>query len=58
MIMKTPAKNNWSFSIYSTVTYAVAVILALVTAKWIGVKKYQETWVRHSNHKYIIDMSC
>lgn len=49
-------KNNWSFSIFSTALYAVAIILTVVAAKWIDVKKYQETWIRHSNHKYFIDM--
>lgn len=49
-------KNNWSFTIFSTALYAVAIILTVVAAKWIDVKKYQETWIRHSNHKYFIDM--
>lgn len=49
-------KSNWSFSIFNTILYAVAIILTVVVAKWIDVKQYQETWIRHSNHKYYIDM--
>lgn len=49
-------KNNWSFPVFSTSLYTIVVILTAVIAKWIGVKKYQETWTRHSNHKYAIDI--
>ena len=48
--------NNWNFSIFSTALYAVAIILTIVTSKWLDVKKYQETWSRHAAHKYAIDM--
>ena len=49
-------KIDWSFSIFNTILYTAAIILTAVISKWIGVKKYQETWIRHSNHKYFIDM--
>lgn len=31
------------------------LILVAVIAKWLDVKKYQETWVRHSNHKHKLE---
>ena len=48
--------NNWSFSIYGTVFYAVAILLTYVVSKWLDVKQYQETWSRHSEHKYAVEM--
>ena len=32
------------------------LILVAVIAKWLDVKKYQETWVRHSNHKHKLEI--
>ena len=48
--------NNWSFSIYGTVFYAVAILLTYAVSKWLDVKQYQETWSRHSEHKYTVEM--
>lgn len=48
--------NNWSFSIYGTVFYAVAILLTYAVSKWLDVKQYQETWSRHSEHKYAVEM--
>lgn len=31
------------------------VICASLIGKWMDIKKYQETWVRHSDHKYKLD---
>lgn len=33
----------------------IAVIFASLIGKWMDIKKYQETWVRHSDHKYKLD---
>lgn len=33
----------------------IFVILASIIAKWVDIKKYQETWVRHEDHKYKLD---
>lgn len=31
----------------------ITIILALnIISKWLDIKKYQETWVRHYNHLY------
>ena len=47
---------DWSFSIYSTAFYGAALIITYLIIKWLDVKKYQETWIRHSKHKYAIEM--
>ena len=49
-------KMDWSFSIFSTFLYGIVFIICNVIVKWLNVKKYQETWNRHSTHKYEIDM--
>lgn len=49
-------KSNWTFPIYSTTIYVIAVIMTGIFNKWINVKKYQETWVRHSNHRHQLDI--
>ena len=34
----------------------VVIILALtIISKWLDIKKYQETWVRHYNHLYMLE---
>lgn len=30
-------------------------LLSAIIAKWLDIKKYQETWIRHSTHKYKLD---
>lgn len=30
-------------------------LIALIIGKWLDVKKYQETWVRHSQQEYLIE---
>lgn len=47
---------DWSFSIYSTAFYGAALIITYLIIKWLDVKKYQETWIRHSKHKYAVEM--
>ena len=47
---------DWSFSIYSTAFYAIALIITYLIINWLNVKKYQETWIRHSEHKYAVEM--
>ena len=49
-------KNNWNFSIYGTVFYVAAILLTYVASKWLDVKQYQETWSRHTEHKYAVEM--
>ena len=49
-------KMDWSFSIFSTFLYGVVFIICNVIVKWLDVRKYQETWNRHSKHRYKIDM--
>lgn len=49
-------KMNWKISIYGTIFYVVAVVLTIVILKWLDVKKYQETWSRHSAHQFAIEM--
>lgn len=36
-------------------SFVIWFILATVIAKWLDIKKYQETWVRHSDHKHLLD---
>ena len=31
------------------------MILLKLIPNWIGVKQYQETWVRHSKHQYLME---
>ena len=33
----------------------VTLLSAVLIVKWIDVKKYQETWARHSLHKYLLE---
>lgn len=33
----------------------VTLLSAFLIVKWIDVKKYQETWARHSLHKYLLE---
>ena len=47
---------NWSWVTFGTVLYVVVVGITVTFAKWLDVKKYQETWMRHSKHKFILDM--
>lgn len=49
-------KNNWNFSIYGTVFYVAAILVMYVISKWLDVKQYQETWSRHMEHKYAVEM--
>ena len=30
-------------------------LVALIIGKWIDMKKYQETWIRHSEHKHMLE---
>lgn len=48
--------NNWNFSICGTVFYVVAVLLTYVVSKWLDVRQYQETWCRHTEHKYAVEI--
>ena len=36
--------------------FLIWFIFAGIIAKWLKVKKYQETWVRHSNHKHKLEI--
>lgn len=47
---------NWSFSIYGTVFYGIAVLVTYIASKWLDVKQYQETWSRHYEHEYAVEM--
>ena len=38
-----------------TILFIPIVILLKLIPNWIGVKKYQETWVRHSKHQYLME---
>ena len=48
--------NNWNFSIFGTVFYSGALILTYGVSKWLDVKQYQETWSRHAEHKYAVEI--
>lgn len=30
-------------------------LVAMIVGKWIDMKKYQETWIRHSEHKHMLE---
>lgn len=47
---------NWSFSIQGTVFYVIAVLVTYIVSKWLDVKQYQETWSRHYEHEYAVEM--
>ncbi len=43
----------WSHAIAENSILLVVILLALtIISKWLDIKKYQETWVRHYNHLY------
>lgn len=48
--------NIQKISMIETNIIIVAVILTIAISKWVNVKKYQETWNRHSAHKYEIEI--
>lgn len=35
--------------------YAGVAVLSGILLQWIEVKKYQETWIRHARHKFVLD---
>lgn len=49
-------KNTDLFLKAETVVFFAIVLLMASIADWINVKKYQETWRRHSEHRYEIEM--
>lgn len=46
---------NFEGMISSIGTFSIFLIFALVIAKWLDIKKYQETWIRHAMHKQKLD---
>ena len=48
-------KLNWKFNLYITTYYIILIILTRIFSRWINVKKYHETWIRHSAHRYELD---
>lgn len=48
-------KLNWRFNLYIMVYYVILIILTRIFSRWINVKKYQETWIRHSVHRYELE---
>lgn len=48
-------KLNWKFNLYIIVYYIILMILTRIFSRWINVKKYHETWIRHSGHRYELD---
>ena len=48
-VLKKTISSNMDF------VYAGAVVLSGVLLQWIEVKKYQETWIRHARHKFVLD---
>lgn len=48
--------NNGLVAVGESTFCLIAVYLvASVAVKWMDVKKYQETWARHSKHKYQVE---
>lgn len=48
-------KFNWKFNLYISVYYIILMILTRIFSRWINVKKYHETWIRHSAHRYELE---
>ena len=48
-------KPNWKVNLYITGYYIILLVLTRIFSRWINVKKYQETWIRHSTHRYELD---
>lgn len=47
---------HWFDALCLLVLFIVlAIWLGAVISKWIDIKKYQETWARHSTHKQLLD---
>lgn len=47
---------DWSISIYGTAFYLAALLVTYIITKWLDVKQYQETWSRHEEHRYAVEM--
>lgn len=50
-------KGNDKFSVLvgNSLIFILIIFLSSIISKWIDIKKYQETWVRHSLHLHILD---
>lgn len=49
-------KNMQQIVMIEVSSIVVVLFLILFISKWINVKKYQETWNRHSAHRYNIEI--
>lgn len=47
--------EDFDWMIFGTVILAILFLFAGIIAKWMDVKKYQETWARHSMHKFYLE---
>ena len=47
--------EDFDWMILGTVILAILFLFAGIIAKWMDVKKYQETWARHSMHKFYLE---
>lgn len=39
----------------NSILLVVIILVLTIISKWIDIKKYQETWVRHYNHLYMLE---
>ena len=49
-------ENLQQVSSVETSIIITVIILTIVISKWVGIKKYQETWTRHSAHKFEVEI--
>lgn len=50
-----PEGNNLAVTGRGVLYLAVVFSLVFLISKWIDIKKYQETWARHSQHHYLLE---
>lgn len=48
-------KNPCMNLVSSGVIFLLVIWLASIVNKWIEIKKYQETWIRHSDHMFLLE---
>lgn len=46
--------EDFDWMIFGIAVLAILFLFAGIIAKWMDVKKYQETWARHSMHKFYL----
>ncbi|MCD7882751.1 MAG: DUF4231 domain-containing protein [Lachnospiraceae bacterium] len=49
-------QTNWAGYLTGAAVLLMAILAASLVAKWLDIKQYQQTWVRHQEHKHKMEM--